>query len=154
MEKWFIRNNSIDFKNIAKELNISQIISKILVNRDIYDKDSINRFLNSDLDKLYSPTLMKDLDKGGNILKDKIDNKKKIRIVGDFDVDGVISVYILYKILSKLGGIVDYAIPDRVNDGYGINKDIVRQAKEDGIDTIITCDNGIAALEQIELAKE
>ena len=154
MEKWFIKNNNIDFKRIAKELNISQIISKILANREIYDRESIDRFLNSDLGKLYSPTLMKDLDKGGDILKDKIDNKKKIRIVGDFDVDGVISVYILYKTLSKLGGIVDYAIPDRINDGYGINNDIVRQAKEDGIDTIITCDNGIAALEQIELAKE
>lgn len=154
MEKWFIRNNGIDFRKIAKELDISPIISKILVNREIYEQNSIDRFLNIKLDKLYSPSLMKDLVKAGNILRDKVDNNKKIRIVGDFDVDGVISVYILNRAIERLGGIVDYAIPDRINDGYGINNDIVERAKADGVDTIITCDNGIAALEQVRLAKK
>ncbi|MEW8973344.1 MAG: single-stranded-DNA-specific exonuclease RecJ [Tissierellaceae bacterium] len=154
MEKWFIRNNGIDFRKIAKELDINPIISKILVNREIYEQNSIDRFLNIKLDKLYSPSLMKDLVKAGNILRDKVDNNKKIRIVGDFDVDGVISVYILNRAIERLGGIVDYAIPDRINDGYGINNDIVERAKADGVDTIITCDNGIAALEQVRLAKK
>lgn len=139
---------------ISRAMGISEILSKILVNRDIYDLNLIDRFLNSDIDKLYSPTLMRDLSKGGNILKDKIENRLPIRIVGDFDVDGVISVYVLYITLKRLGAVVDYVIPDRVNDGYGINNDIVKKAKEDGVDTIITCDNGIAALEQVELAKE
>lgn len=154
MEKWFIRNKNHDFLKISEELGISKILSKILVNRDIYDPNAIDRFLNSNIDRLYPPTLMRDIDKAGDILKEKIDNKLPIRIVGDFDVDGVISVYILYKTFKKLGAVVDYVIPDRVNDGYGINNDIVKKAKEDGVDTIITCDNGIAALEQIELAKE
>lgn len=153
MEKWFIRNNKIDFTKIARDLNINEIISKILVNRDIYDYEQINRFLEPDIEKLYSPTRMYDLVKGGQIIEDLIENDGKIRIVGDFDVDGVMSVYILYTSLKSLGARVDYKIPDRVQDGYGINNDIVKEAKEDGVDLIITCDNGIAALEQIELAK-
>lgn len=154
MEKWFIKNNNIDFRKISKEMGISEIISKILVNRDIHNLDLIDRFLNSGVERLYPANLMRDVIKGGDILKEKIDNKLPIRIVGDFDVDGVISVYILYKTFKRLGAVVDYTIPDRVNDGYGINNDIVKKAKEDGVDTIITCDNGIAALEQVELAKE
>src|SRR5690606_15327097 len=121
LEKWLIKNNNMDFMMIAREMGFSEILSKILVNREIYDLNLIDRFLNSDIDKLYSPTLMRDLSKGGNILKDKIENRLPIRIVGDFDVDGVISVYVLYITLKRLGAVVDYVIPDRVNDGYGIN---------------------------------
>ncbi len=154
MEKWFIRNNGIDSVKIAKELGINPIISKILVNRDIYSSEDVERFLNPRLDKLYSPKMMKDMEQAAYILKDKIDNNKKVRIVGDFDVDGVISVYILNMALNRLGCMVDYVIPNRVDDGYGINNNIVENAKEDGIDTIITCDNGIAALEQVRLAKK
>lgn len=154
MEKWLIKNNNINFREIAEKLDINEIISKILVNRDINDLELIDRFLNTDIDRLYSPKLMKDLIKGGEILREKIDNKLPIRIVGDFDVDGVISVYIFFKTLKRFGAVVDYVIPDRVNDGYGINNAIVKKAKEDGIDTIITCDNGIAALDQVELAKD
>lgn len=154
MEKWFIKNKGIDHRIIAKDLNISNFISKLLVNRDIIDYDLINRFINPRLDKLHSPVLMKDLETGVNIIGDKIRNKKKIRIVGDFDVDGVISVYVLYIGIKKCGGDVDYVIPDRIEDGYGINKDIIQRAKEDGIDTIITCDNGISAIDEIKYAKE
>ena len=154
MEKWFIRNKNIDYSRISKDLNISEIISKILVNRNIYEYNQIDRFLNPDVDRLYSPTLMYDLVKGANIIQDSIENGEKIRIVGDYDVDGVISVYILYMSLSSLGARVDYRIPDRINDGYGINNDIIKEAYHDGIDLIITCDNGIAAVEQIRLAKE
>lgn len=154
LKKWFIKNNNVNYSKIAKDLNISEIISKILVNRNIYDYEKINRFLGPDIDKLYSPTLMYDLVKGAKIIEDVIENGEKIRIVGDFDVDGVMSVYILYNSLKSLGAKVDYKIPDRVLDGYGINNDIIREAKEDGIGLIITCDNGIAALDQIELAKK
>ena len=154
MEKWFIKNKNIDYSKIAKDLNISEIISKILVNRNIYDYDQIDRFINPNIDKLYSPILMFDLVKGAKIIEESIKNCEKIRIVGDFDVDGVMSVYILYKSLKSLGANVDYKIPDRIQDGYGINNDIVNEANSDGIRLIITCDNGIAALEQIRLAKE
>lgn len=154
MEKWLIKNKNIDHFKIAKKLKINPIISKILVNRNISDTNSIDRFLNYDLNKLYSPHLMKDLKKGGDILKEKIEKNKKIRIIGDFDVDGVMSVYVLFKALNHLNADVDYAIPNRVNDGYGINENIVKTAYNEGVDTIITCDNGIAAIEPIKIAKE
>lgn len=154
MEKWFIRNKNGDYKKIAKDFNISQFISKLLVNRDITDHRLITSFINPQIDKLHNPSLMKDLNKGAGIIKDNILRNKKIRIVGDFDVDGVMSIYLLYTGIKKCGGNVDYVIPDRVNEGYGINNHIVRLAKKDGVDTIITCDNGIAAIEQIKLARE
>jgi len=154
LEKWFIRNKGIDFTKIAKDLRISEIIAKILVNRDIYDYEQIERFLNPTLDKLYAPNLMFDLVKGAEIIREAIGHGEKIRIVGDYDVDGVMSVYILYKSLREMGAKVDYRIPDRIQEGYGINDDIIREAKEDGVDLIITCDNGIAALDQIQLARK
>lgn len=154
MEKWFIKNNGIDPIKVSNDLGISEIISKILINRDLIDYNDITNFLDPKLEKLHSPILMADLELGANIIKEKIENHKKIRIVGDYDVDGVISVYILYISLKALNAQVDYIIPDRIQDGYGINIDIVEQAKSDGIDTIITCDNGISAVEQITRAKE
>jgi single-stranded-DNA-specific exonuclease len=154
LEKWFIRNKSADYKNIAAHFKISEFLAKLLVNRDINDYRLIDSFISSNLDKLHNPKTMKDLSKGANILKDKIINKNTIRIVGDYDVDGVISIYLLYTAIKQCGGNVDYVIPNRVDDGYGINNEIVREAKEQGIDTIITCDNGIAAIEQVKLAKE
>lgn len=154
MEKWFIKNNGIDPLKVSKDLGISEIISKILINRELIDYKEITDFLNPKLEKFHSPLLMADLELGANILKEKIETNKKIRIVGDYDVDGVISVYILYTSLKELNANVDYIIPDRVQDGYGINNEIIEQAKKDGIDTIITCDNGISAVEQISKAKK
>ena len=154
MERWFIKNNGVDPLIIAKDLGINEIISKILINRDIIDYKDIEMFLNPKLESLHSPTLMMDLELGASIIKEKIEKNKKIRIVGDFDVDGVISVYILYISLKKLGANVDFTIPDRVQDGYGINNEIIQKAKQEGIDTIITCDNGISAIEQVKRAKE
>ncbi len=154
MEKWFIKNKAADYKKIARDFRISEFLSKLLVNRDITDYKLIDSFIFPNLDRLHSPSLMKDLSKGADIIKDKINNNRKIRIVGDYDVDGVISIYLLYTGIKKCGGNVDYVIPNRIDDGYGINNEIVRDAKKDGIDTIITCDNGIAAIEQIKLAKE
>lgn len=153
MEKWFIKNRAGDYKNISRKFKISEFLAKLLINRGITDYKSIEKFLYPTLDKMYSPSLMKDLDKSAEIIKSKIINKKKIRIVGDFDVDGVMSIYVLYTGIKKCGGIVDYVIPDRVNEGYGINNHIVEQAKADGVDTIITCDNGISAIDQVALAK-
>lgn len=154
MEKWFIKNNGIDPLKVSKDLGISEIIAKILINRDLVDYKDIKGFLEPKLVNLHSPLLMTDIELGANILKEKIENNKKIRIVGDFDVDGVISVYILYMSLVKLKGQVDFTIPDRVQDGYGINNSIIEQAKLDGIDTIITCDNGISAVDQVKRAKQ
>lgn len=154
MEKWFIKNKAADYKKIARDFRISEFLSKLLVNRDIIDYKLIDSFIFPNLDRLHNPNLMKDLLKGADIIKDKINNKRKIRIVGDYDVDGVISIYLLYTGIKKCGGNVDYVIPNRIDDGYGINNEIVLDAKKDGVDTIITCDNGIAAIEQIKLAKE
>lgn len=154
MEKWFVINKNIDYSKISRDLQINEIVSKILVNRDIWKYDDIETFLNPLPSKLYSPSLMMDLEKGAKILRDKIENEKRIRIVGDFDVDGIMSVYILFTSLKRLGAKVDYIIPDRVEEGYGINSKIIREAKEEGIDTIITCDNGISAIEEVQLAKD
>lgn len=154
MEKWFIKNKTTDYKKIARDFKMSEFLSKLLVNRDITDYKLIDSFIYPDLDKLHSPDLMKDLSKGATLIKDKILNKSKIRIVGDYDVDGVISIYLLYKGIKECGGNVDYVVPNRIDDGYGINIEIIKEAKQDGIDTIITCDNGIAAIEQIKFAKE
>ena len=154
MEKWFIRNKSADYKKIAAHFKISEFLAKLLINRDVNDHRLIDSFIYSNLDKLHNPKTMKDLSKGANIIKEKIINKDAIRIVGDYDVDGVISIYLLYTVIKQFGGNVDYVIPNRVDDGYGINNEIVKEAKKQGVDTIITCDNGIAAIEQIKLAKE
>jgi len=154
LDKWFIRNNKVDINKISKNMGINEIIAKLLANRGIVDSDSINKFLEPNLNKLYPAELMKDLVLTAEILGKDINNNKKIRIVGDYDVDGVMSVCLLYKGLKRLGADVDYVIPDRVLDGYGINLNIIKTAKEDGVDTIITCDNGISAKDAIEFAKD
>ena len=139
---------------MAEQFQISQVVSRLLINRGINNKHLIESFINPVMDKMHPPTKMKDIEAAVYMIKDKIREKKKIRIVGDYDVDGVISTYILYQSLIKCGAYVDYAIPHRMKDGYGINKDIIHQSKQDGVDTIITCDNGISAIEPIQYAKE
>ncbi|OLS01673.1 single-stranded-DNA-specific exonuclease RecJ [Tissierella creatinophila] len=154
MEKWFVRNKNIDYNEIAKKNGISQIVSKILVNREIFLKDSIENFLNGDLNHLHSPIIMNDIEKAGKLIKMYISQNKRIRIVGDYDVDGVMSTYILYTSFLKLGANIDYVVPDRIKDGYGINESIVKTAKEENIDLIITCDNGISAFDAVNLSKQ
>lgn len=154
MERWFLRNVKADLDEISKKFNISKVLSKILVNRDIIDYDLIDSFINPSLDKLHNPRSMKDIEKGAGIVKESILNKEKIRICGDYDQDGNSAVLALYKGIKRCGGEVDYVIPDRIMDGYGINERIVRQAKADGISLIITCDNGVSAFESVKLAKE
>ena len=146
MENWYIRNKKGDVDKIAESFNISKVTSKILINRDITQPERIDQFLNPSLDKLPSSEVMDDMDIASGIIVNKIKDRRRIRIVGDFDVDGIMSVYILYTALKNLGAMVDYVIPDRVNDGYGINDIIILEAKAHGIDTIITVDNGIGAL--------
>lgn len=154
LEKWYLKNIKADLDEISKKFNISKVLSKILVNRNIMDFNLIDSFLNPTLDKLHNPRSMKDIEKGVKIVKESILKGEKIRICGDYDQDGNSAVLTLYKGIRRCGGDVDYVIPDRIADGYGINERIVRQAKEDGVSLIITCDNGISAFESVKLAKE
>lgn len=153
-ERWFIKNKKLDYKKMSQRYGITELMCKLIVNRDITDDEIIKSYINPSLENLHDPRTMKDVEKAANILKDKIKNNEKIRIVGDYDVDGVISVYILYSALKICNADVDYEIPDRIKDGYGINTNILKLAKEDNIDTILTCDNGIAAIDAIKYAKD
>lgn len=153
-EIWMLQTKKADFGKIAERFRIDPVTARIIRNRGIEGEENINRYLNGTLDTLYNPGLMKDMAKAAAILKEKINAGKKIRIVGDYDIDGVCSTYILYQALRRLDASVDYEIPDRIRDGYGINESIIELAADDGVDTILTCDNGISAFGQIELAKK
>ena len=152
--KWMMYTKKADFDSIAGKFAISPVTARILRNRDLVEEEQIGRFLRADLSDMYDPFLMKDMKKARDILNEKIKEKKKIRIIGDYDADGICASVILYKGLTCLGASVDTDVPDRMTDGYGINKRMVDVAKADGIDTIITCDNGIAACEAAEHAKQ
>lgn len=153
-EKWLLRNRKVDLKAMSEKYKISQLLCKLIVNRDITDENIINSYINPIYENLHSPKTMKDINSAVDIIKRKIQENNKIRIIGDYDVDGIISVFILYTALKKCGANVDYEIPDRIKDGYGINENIVKAAYDEGVDTIITCDNGISAIDQIQYAKD
>ena len=153
MAKWFVYNKSADFKRIGEKYNIDQVVARVLINRDVAEND-MAEYLNPAPEHLHDGSQMQDMFRGVSLIKDSIDKKCKIRIIGDYDVDGIQSTYILHQGLLRLGADVDYAIPDRVEDGYGINTSMVDKAHSEGVETIITCDNGIAAMDAIELAKE
>ena len=154
MEKWFIKNKKADFQAIMKQFNISEVLARLIVNRNHDTMEDIEAYLNPDLKRLHDPFLMKDMDKACHILQEKIKSQARIRIVGDYDVDGVSSTFVLYTGLKRCGANVDYEIPHRMKDGYGINMNIIEAAAKDEIDTILTCDNGISAIEQVAKAKE
>lgn len=154
MEKWFIKNKLADFDALSKELGVSEVLVRLMVNRGLTTPEEMRKFMNSGREDMHSPYLMKDLEKAVEIVKKKVLEKVHIRIVGDYDVDGVISTFILYNSIKRAGGYVDFEIPDRIEDGYGINISIIQAAIDDGVDTLVTCDNGIAAIEQIEYAKK
>lgn len=154
MEKWTVRNIKFNVNKLASEIGVSPIVAKLLVNRGIYEKEEAKKFLNSTLDDLLDPKKLLDLQIAIDLIKESIKLREKILIVGDYDVDGVISTYILFKALKRCNANVTYHIPDRIKEGYGINESIIIKANEDGINTIITCDNGISAIEQIKLAKK
>ncbi|MFV0466495.1 MAG: single-stranded-DNA-specific exonuclease RecJ [Lachnospiraceae bacterium] len=153
-EKWILINKGADFAGISEKFSIDPVIARLIRNKDIVDEKEINTFLNGDLDMLYSPHLLKDADKAAGIIKESIKKGERIHIIGDYDIDGIQSSYILYRGIEKAGGQVSVAIPDRIMDGYGINENLILQAYEQKIDVIVTCDNGIAAIEAIEYAKK
>lgn len=154
MEKWFVAMKKADFNGIAEKYQISPIIARLMRNRDVVGDDAIDFYLNGTVEDLYDGLLMKDMDRAVDILKEKIEEGKKIRVIGDYDIDGVNATYILQQGLAGLGADVDTDIPDRIKDGYGLNQMLIDRALEDNVDTIITCDNGIAAMSEIAYGKE
>ena len=154
MEKWFVAMKKADFNGIAEKYQISPIIARLMRNRDVVGDEAIDFYLNGTVEDLYDGLLMKDMDRAVDILKEKIEEGKKIRVIGDYDIDGVNATYILQQGLAGLGADVDTDIPDRIKDGYGLNQMLIDRALEDDVDTIITCDNGIAAMNEIAYGKE
>ena len=154
MEKWYMSAKRADFQAISKKFGIDPVIARVMRNRGIVGDEAIRMYLYGDLSDLNDPFLFKDMDKAVKIIREKIRERQYIRVIGDYDIDGIMSSYILRRGLTELGGYVDIKIPDRVTDGYGINEKLIREAKADGVDTIITCDNGISAGRQIALGKE
>lgn len=154
MEKWMVYNKKVDFQKIGSEFGIDPVIARLIRNRDIQDMKEIRSYLYGTLAEIPSPWKMKDMERAVQILQKKITQKKKIRIIGDYDIDGVTATCILLKGLKRLNANVDTYIPDRVKDGYGMHEQLIDKALEDGIDTILTCDNGIAAAAEIEYAKK
>ena len=151
---WKIASKKADFYEIGKTFSIDPVIARIIRNRDITKIEDFNKFLNPKIEDINSPNLLKDMDIAVSKLIDCINQKEKIRIVGDYDTDGTCATWILFSGIKALTNLVDYDIPNRVTDGYGINKEIIAQSKEDGVSLIITCDNGIAAIDELEYADE
>ena len=154
MEKWVVTAKRANFQEISETFRIDPVIARLIRNRDVTGMQNIRTYLYGGLDELPSPWLLKDMEKAVEILMDKINRQKKIRIIGDYDIDGVTSTYILLKGIRRLGGNADTYIPDRITDGYGMHQELILRAKEDGVDTIVTCDNGIAASNEIATARE
>ena len=154
MAKWFLAAKKADFDRIAQQFQIDPVIARIMRNRDLVTDEEMKSFLRGTLEDLHEPRQLKDVEKAVRILNDKIKTGKKIRIIGDYDVDGICSTYILYKGLTVCGADVDAVIPHRMKDGYGISEALVEQALSDSVDTILTCDNGIAAQDVLEQGKE
>ena len=154
MEKWMVAAKRADFKGIGERFGIDQVTARIIRNRDVIGEKAIEKYLHGSRKDFYSPWLLKDMEKAVAILQEKIENRNRIRIIGDYDIDGVMSTYILLESLRGLGCDVDMMIPNRITDGYGINEHLIEQAWQEGRDTIITCDNGIAAVTQIRKAKD
>ncbi|MCH5260634.1 MAG: single-stranded-DNA-specific exonuclease RecJ [Lachnospiraceae bacterium] len=153
MAKWVVSAKKAEFDKIGEKFHIDPVIARIIRNRDIEDDVRIERFLHGTLENLHSPYLLKDVEKAAAILQQKIEQGKTIRVIGDYDIDGICSTYILLTGLKACGANVDFVIPHRIHDGYGMNEHMIAEAHEAGIDTILTCDNGIAAAEQIAYAK-
>lgn len=154
MEKWVVMAKKADFQEIGREFGIDPVVARLIRNRDVEGRESIRSYLYGTLDELPSPWLLKDMKKAAEILSAKIDSGAKIRIIGDYDIDGVTATYILLTGLKRLGADVDTYIPDRIRDGYGLHSQLIEKAAVDGVDTIVTCDNGIAASQEIAQAKK
>lgn len=154
MAKWFVAAKKADFYGIGQRFHISPVLARIIRNRDIEGEEQIEKYLHGSIDRMYDPALLKGSGMAAPLLEQKIKEKKPVRVIGDYDADGICSAYILKKGLQTCGAVVDTAIPHRIKDGYGLNEHLVEEAYRDGIDTIVTCDNGIAAASQIALAKQ
>lgn len=154
MEKWFLKNKRGDASALAGALQISPVLAKILINRDVNTEALARTYLEGDMQGLHNPRLLKDCVKAAEILWSKVRAGAYIRIIGDYDCDGICSTFILWSIFKEMGARVDYCLPHRIKDGYGLNISMIEDAVRDGVDTILTCDNGIAAIEQIAYAKE
>lgn len=152
MEKWYVAAKRADFDGIAAQFHISPVLARILRNRDVVGPEAIEKYLNGTVADLYAPSLLKGTEEAARILREKIRAGCRIRVIGDYDVDGICASYILKKGLCCCGAKADVRIPHRMKDGYGLNDSLVEEAKTDGIDTIVTCDNGIAAADQVRLA--
>ena len=153
MEKWVVAAKRADFNRIGKIFGIDPVVARIIRNRNMTEEEQIRQYLHGTRKDMYDPHLLKDAEKAAEIILQKIEQKKKIRIIGDYDIDGVNATLILLKGLRRCGAIVDAAIPDRIKDGYGLNRNLVEQAMKEQIDTIVTCDNGIAAIDEINYGK-
>lgn len=154
MQKWRVYSKKADFDAIGSRFDIDPVTARIIRNRDVTDMENVDMYLNGTLDSLHDPMVMKDMDKAVSVIASSIRDNKHIRIIGDYDIDGICSIYILFKGLKMCGADVDYEVPDRITDGYGINENLIKQAYEAGVEVIITCDNGIAAASQIDYANE
>ncbi len=152
--QWYLYTKKADFKGIADRFGIDQVTARILRNRDIYEDSDLDLFLNGSIDELYDESLLPDIDRASELIISAVKAGKHIRIVGDYDIDGVCSSCILQQGLEELGARASVRIPDRINDGYGINRRLVEEAVNDGAELILTCDNGIAAVSELEYAKE
>ena len=152
--KWILRNRALDYERITRKFNIDPIVAKVIRNRDIETDEEFEMYLNGGIGECHDPLLLDGMDEGTELMIRKLEEGSSIRIIGDYDVDGVTATFILLKGLSDLGAKVDYRIPHRITDGYGMNVRLISEALADDIDTVITCDNGIAAFDAIELAKQ
>lgn len=153
MEKWVVINKKADFNALSKQFGISPVIARLIRNRDVLTEEGFEQYLNGGIEQFHNPHLLKDVELLCAVLKQKIQEQKTIQIIGDYDIDGVMATYILYEGIRRVGGMVSTQIPNRITDGYGVNEHLITLAKEGGIDTIITCDNGIAAIKEIAYAK-
>ncbi|MCI9429121.1 MAG: single-stranded-DNA-specific exonuclease RecJ [Lachnospiraceae bacterium] len=153
-EKWYVAAKKADFEGIGRQFSIDPLTARMIRNRDIEGEDAIRKYLYGTLDDLYPPEAMKGIPEAVSLLLEKIKTGARIRVIGDYDIDGIMATYILWEGLKLLGASVDTVIPHRIQDGYGLNEGLIRVAHEDGIDTIVTCDNGIAAYSQIKYAND
>lgn len=154
MERWVMLRKGADFAGIGKKFQISPRLACLIRNRDVVGEEAIGQYLNGTIGDLCDGMLMKDIDKAVEILREKLEEGKRLRVIGDYDIDGVNATYILLEGLKRLGADADYDIPDRMTDGYGLNIHLIQRAYDDGVDTVLTCDNGIAAAEEIAFGKD
>ncbi|MBD5550896.1 MAG: single-stranded-DNA-specific exonuclease RecJ [Lachnospiraceae bacterium] len=152
MANWFVAAKKADFDAIAKKFDISPVLARLIRNRDVCGEEEIRKYLYGSIQDLYAPELLKGMDQAVSVIKSAIEAKRKIRVIGDYDIDGVCATYILVRSFQSLGADVDMAIPHRIKDGYGLNDHLIEQAAAEKVELIVTCDNGIAAADQIELA--